>query len=247
VRLLVEQAQLEQKAPGLGVTIDQSQVGARRELLIEETFGGSEARYRARLRQERMTDAQVRAAFRVQLLSDAVFQAVTAGVTVSTAAVRRYYESHLPSYTAPRTRTIRHLLVTTRAAAERAYTRLRAGESFAALARRFSRDGRTRDLGGRVVLVEGRTAPSLDGAAFALAVGGVSRPFKTSFGWEIVEAVSPIRAGKMTSFADVRESIRRRLLQQKRKQRFAGWLTAMHTQYAARTAYAEGFAPSNGG
>jgi foldase protein PrsA len=246
VRLLVEQAELEQKAPELGVTVDRSQVDARRRMLVEGAFGGSEMRYRARLREERMTDAQVRAALYAQLLSDAVSEAVTAGVTVSAAAVQRYYESHLPSYTDPRTRIVRHILVETKAVADRVYARLRSGESFAALARRFSRDERTRDRGGRLELVEGDAGVGLGETAFVLDTGALSRPFRTSFGWEIVQAVSAVRPGKMTPLADVRESIRRRLLDQRRRQRFAAWLTATHEEFAARTAYAEGFSPSDG-
>jgi hypothetical protein len=98
VRLLVERAELEQKAPGLGVTIERSQVEARRKLLIDDSFGGDENRYRARLGEERMTDAQVRSALRAQLLSAAIFQAVTADVTVSTTTVQRYYEDHIGDY-----------------------------------------------------------------------------------------------------------------------------------------------------
>ena len=100
VRLLVERAELEQKAPGLGVTIDGSQVEARRKLLIEESFGGDDDRYRARLGEEGMTDAQVRSALRAELLSAAVFQAVTVDVTVSTATAQRYYEDHIGDYSA---------------------------------------------------------------------------------------------------------------------------------------------------
>jgi parvulin-like peptidyl-prolyl isomerase len=247
VRLLVEQAELEQKAPDLGVSIDPRQVTARRQLLIDETFGGSEARYRARLREERMTDAQIRSALRAQLLSNAVFQAVTADVTVDTSAAQRYYESHLSSYSRPRTRAVRHILVGTRTVAERLYAHLRAGESFAALARRFSRDARTRARGGRLVLVEGRTAAGLDRTAFSLRAGTVSRPFKTSFGWEIVQALSPVRPGRATPFAAVRESIRRRLLVQERQHRFARWLAAVRAEFASKTGYAEGFGPANVG
>jgi hypothetical protein len=100
VRLLVERAELEQKAPGLGVTIEGSQVEARRKLLIEESFGGDDDRYRARLDKEGMTDAQVRSALRAELLSAAVFQAVTVDVTVSTATAQRYYEDHIGDYSA---------------------------------------------------------------------------------------------------------------------------------------------------
>jgi hypothetical protein len=154
VRLLVERAELEQKAPGLGVTVDGSQVEARRTLLIEESFGGDVDRYRARLREERMTDAQVRSDLRAQLLSTAVFQAVTAEVTVSTATVQRYYEDHIGDYSTSR-----------------------------------------------------RTTP----------------------------------------FATLRESIRRRLLQAKRTRVFNQWLAGMRSEFASRTAYAEGFEPGDGG
>jgi hypothetical protein len=153
VRLLVERAELEQTAPGLGVTIDGSQVETRRRLLIEETFGGDDDRYRARLREERMTDAQVRSTLRGQLLSEAVFQAVTADVTVSTAAAQRYYEDHLETYST---------------------------------------------------------------------------------------------AGQMTPFAAVRESIRRRLLAEKRTRTFNRWLDGVRSEFAPKTVYADGFAPVDG-
>jgi foldase protein PrsA len=244
VRLLVERAELEQKAPELGVSIDRRQVSARRKLFIDETFGGSEARYRRRLREERMTDAQVRSALRAQLLSDAVFQAVTANVNVSTTVVQRYYENHLSTYSTPRTVTIRHILVRTQAASLRLYRRLRAGEPFAALARRFSQDARTRGQGGRLVLVEGRTASGLDGTAFSLQPGALSRPFKTRFGWELIQALSPVQPSRTTPFAAARGSIRRRLLEQVRQQRFARWLAATHREFAGKSAYAEGFAPT---
>src|SRR5260221_7568126 len=52
VRLLAERAELEQKAPGLGVTIEGSQVEAKRKLMIEESFDGDDNRYRARLGEE---------------------------------------------------------------------------------------------------------------------------------------------------------------------------------------------------
>jgi parvulin-like peptidyl-prolyl isomerase len=154
VRLLVERAELEQKAPGLGVTIGNDQVEARRKQLIDETFGGSDKRYRARLQEEGMTDDQVRSALRAQLLSEAVFQAVTVDVAVSTAVVQRYYEDHIEQYST---------------------------------------------------------------------------------------------SGQATPFAAVRESIRGRLLAEKRTRTFKRWLEGVQAEFAARTAYAEGFAPPDGG
>ncbi len=242
VRLLVERAELEQEARDLGVEVDEAQVEARLRQLKDDSFGGSDKRYRARLRAAGMTDDQVRSALRAQILAAAVEQAVTAEVTVGTQAVKKYYEAHLAAYSTPATRAVRHILVGTSQAATEVLARLRSGTSFAALARRFSRVGTTRDRGGRLVLVKGRTAPELDRVAFSLATGAVSRPFKTRFGWELVEAVSPVRPAQVMPFASVREGIRRRLLAERRTRAFQRWVAKVEAELASRTAYAKGFA-----
>jgi parvulin-like peptidyl-prolyl isomerase len=247
VRLLVEQAELEQKAPGLGVEVDEAQVEARLRRLKDDSFGGSEERYRARLRAAGMTDEQVRSALRAQILSAAVRQAVTADVTVGTQPVKLYYEAHLAGYSTPSTRAVRHILVRTSKVAGEVLARLRSGASFAALARRFSRDRTTQRRGGRLILVEGRTAPDLDRVAFSLANGAVSRPFETRFGWEVVQAVSPVRPPQVTPFASVRDGIRRQLLAQRRARAFQTWLANVRAELASRTVYAAGFAPDSMG
>jgi foldase protein PrsA len=247
VRLLVEQAELEQEAPKLGVSVDADQVEARLEELKEQAFGGSDDRYRQRLRAAGLTDAQVRSAIRAQLTSAAVRGAVTAGVTVDPDAVTRYYEAHLDLYTTPPTRAVRHILVRTRAAAQRIYARARAGAAFAALARRLSLDSRTKGRGGALTLVEGRTATELDGVAFGLPTGAVSAPFRTTFGWELVQAAGPVRARRVTPLAAVRAPIRTRLLAQRRARVFQSWLSEVQSRFASKTAFAPGFAPRSAG
>jgi parvulin-like peptidyl-prolyl isomerase len=244
VSLLVEQAELEQEAPRLGVRIDEAQVTAKLRRLKEDSFGGSEERYRARLRATGMTNAQVRAAVRAQLLVESVREAVTADTITSIDEVKRYYEQHLGDYTRPRSRVIRHILIGSRVTARHVAARLGAGASFAFLAQRLSRDAKTRGRGGRLTLVEGRTAPTLDEVAFSLAVGRVSRPFHTRFGWELVQAVSPVRPRRMTAFAVVRDGIRKHLLAQRRSRAFQQWLDRTRAKFASRTAFAAGFAPT---
>ena len=191
-----------------------------------------------------MTEEEVRSALRAQLLTGAVREAVTANVTTSIEAVTRYYEQHLADYTRPRSRIVRHILVVSRAAADRLAARLAAGDSFAALARASSADARTRPAGGRVTLVEGRTAPSLDRVAYS-GTGRFSRPFHTPFGWEIVQAVSPVHPPRTTPFAAVRDGIRKRLLAERRARAFQRWLDETRAKFAARTAFARGFAPTD--
>jgi hypothetical protein len=75
VRLVVDRTRLELAAQKLGITIRPLQVDARLRQLEQNAFGGSKARYRARLRATGMTDADVRRATRDELLAAAVEKA----------------------------------------------------------------------------------------------------------------------------------------------------------------------------
>jgi hypothetical protein len=68
VRLLVDRTRLELAAQKLGIAIRPAQVDARLRRFKQAAFGGSEARYRARLRATGMTDADLRRATRDELL-----------------------------------------------------------------------------------------------------------------------------------------------------------------------------------
>jgi SurA-like N-terminal domain len=72
VRLLVDRAQLESEAARAGVVVSPAQVDARLRRLKQTTFGGDESRYRAQLRRTGMTEADVRAAIRAELLTAAL-------------------------------------------------------------------------------------------------------------------------------------------------------------------------------
>lgn len=72
VRLLVDRARLEVEAQHAGVVIPAAKVEARLRRLERTTFGGDEARYRTQLRRTGLTEADVRAAIRTELLADAL-------------------------------------------------------------------------------------------------------------------------------------------------------------------------------
>lgn len=75
VRLLVDRTRLELAAQKLGIVIRPAQVDARLRRLKQSAFGGSEVRYRARLRATGMTDDNLRQAIRDDLLVTALQKA----------------------------------------------------------------------------------------------------------------------------------------------------------------------------
>ncbi|MCK9610283.1 MAG: peptidylprolyl isomerase [Candidatus Cloacimonas sp.] len=75
--------------------------------------------------------------------------------------------------------------------ADELYNRVLKGEDFATLAKDNSDDPGSKDNGGSLgVFGKGQMVPEFEQAAFALRVGEISKPVKTSFGWHIIRCDS---------------------------------------------------------
>lgn len=75
--------------------------------------------------------------------------------------------------------------------ADNLYNRVMRGEDFSALAKEYSEDPGSGENGGSLgVFGKGQMVPEFENAAFALPVGGVSKPVRTSFGWHIIRSDS---------------------------------------------------------
>ena len=243
---LVQQAELEQHARSqFGIAVGDAQVERQLEQLRERTSGGSEARFREALAQQGLTEAQLRARLGNQLLGEAVFARLSAEASVSDDEVQRYYKSHLKGYERPARRRVSHILVHTRANADKLERKLRDGADFAALARRYSIDASTAGSGGVLAggITQGQTLPAFDRVAFSLKTNAISPPVRTPSGWDIIEATSDVMPGTTTPLSDVRSTIEAALLTTKRQNALAQWVHETRAEYAKRVVYAKGFGP----
>ena len=87
VRLLVERAELDVEADRLGIAITPAQIDARLSRFKQSAFRGNERLYRQRLREQRTTDAEVRAGIRDQLLAAALRAAGAGGAEAAECAL----------------------------------------------------------------------------------------------------------------------------------------------------------------
>lgn len=243
VQALVDKSELEQKADELGVEVTDKQVTDAVRQFKEQQLGGSEKRYLDQLRELGMTQDQARDFFRYQLLRTALFDHVTANVEVSDKEVAAYYGEHRADYAHAQTRQVAHVLVKTRALADSIYRQATAGADFSALAKKYSIDTGTASLGGLYTVERGKTQPPFEQAAFELRTGQVSQPVKTVYGWHVIKALGPVLPPKRSTLAQVKESIRATLLDQKRKQEFAAWGDRVAKDFAGKTSFAPGYAP----
>ncbi len=84
----------------------------------------------------------------------------------------------------------RHILVADEATAQSVLTRLAAGEDFAALAAELSTDTGSAPMGGDLGwFSSGAMVAEFNAAAFSLAVGEVSQPVQTTYGYHIIQVL----------------------------------------------------------
>jgi parvulin-like peptidyl-prolyl isomerase len=243
---LVQRAEFDQKAKSLGVSVSEKQVDARLAQIKKQYFGGSEAKYLAQLKQQGLSEAQVRDDIRAQLVSEGIFNKVTSSASVSQADIEAYYNAHKSQYGQPESRTVRHILVSSKPLAQRLDAQLQAdhGATFAALAKKYSKDPGSAAQGGKLTVSKGQTVPQFDKVAFSLKTGQISPPVHTQYGWHIIQALTAIKPAKQTPLKDVQQSIKQQLLQQKKNDAMTKWVNDTKKDFCSgKLDYQVGYKP----
>jgi len=137
-------------------------------------------------------------------------------VVVTEDKLKAFYEEQKDQYTTPERRKISHILFavtpktddkTALANAQKAKQELAGGKDFTALAKTLSDDKASGKIGGDL----GLYSPSVmekpfDEAASKLALGEVSEPVKTAFGYHLIK-VTELTAKSVKSFADAKAEV----------------------------------------
>jgi foldase protein PrsA len=242
VQYLVQEDELGQRAKELKITITPKDVAARLVQIKAQYFGGSEKTYKAQLKAQGLTQAQIELDLYAQILSEKLYNKITASVKVTDAAVKTYYLSHQSAY--PASRDVRHILVNNKKLADQLEAQLKSGGDFAKLAKKYSKDPGSAVKGGKLTITKGQTVPAFDKEAFALKTGDTSAPVHTQYGWHIIQALSAIKPAKQTPLTSVKDSIRQQLLQSKKTKVMTDWVNKLKTDFAKKIAYAAGYEPA---
>jgi foldase protein PrsA len=243
VKYLVLRAQYENEAEERGIEISDDKVDKRLDQLVQQYFDGNKKRYEQQLKQNGVTNDQVREDIKAQLIQEELFKDVTKDVTVSDAELQKYYRENKQQYSQPAQRDIRHILVkkNQRALAESLAEQIRGGANFERLARRYSQDPGSKKVGGRLEISKGQTVPPFDKVAFSIPIKQVSDPVKTQFGWHVIEALTPVKKASTTPFNQVKQAIRQQLLQSKKSEASSKYVEKL--EKSSDVQYQVGFAP----
>jgi len=244
VQYLVQEDELGQRAKALSIAITPKEVQARLVQIKAQYFGGSEKTYKTQLKAQGLTQAQVEQDLYAQILSEKIYNKITASVKISDANVKSYYLSHKSTYFTAASRDVRHILVNNKTLADQIETQLKSGGDFAKLAKKYSKDPGSASKGGKLTITKGQTVAPFDKEAFALKTGDTSAPVHTQYGWHIIQALSAIRPAKQTPLASVKDSIRQQLLQSKKTTVMTNWVNQLKKDFAKKIAYGAGYEPA---
>ena len=243
VAYLVQREEYAREADKLGIDVTDQQIAKKVEEVKKQYFGGSQARFEKGLKDQGYTKATLEEDIRSQLLTEGIYKKVTTDAKVTDADLKSYYEKNRSNYTVPESRSVRHILVKTKADADRIRTQLVNGGDFAALAKANSIDPGSKDAGGKLTVSKGQTVAPFDKAAFSLDTNELSQPVKTQFGYHLIQPLADVKAGSVTPFAQVKDQIRTQLESETKNTAVTKWVADVEKEYKDKVQYAAGFEP----
>jgi peptidyl-prolyl cis-trans isomerase C len=141
-------------------------------------------------------------------------------VVVSEDEIRKYYEDNRSSFVEPERIRVRHIMTSTEEKAKEALEKLKAGGDFGQIARQYSEDPGSRDMGGDLGFIQrGELIKEFEDVAFKLGVGELSPVVRTQFGYHIIKVEEKVEQHQK-GLEEVREEIRSRLLLEKQREAF---------------------------
>lgn len=251
VTFLVNSEEYREEGQKLGVTVSQKDVDKQVALIEKTRFGGSKQKLEDALKKSHITlDQLEQFNIKPNLLTQRIQAKVTSDVKVSNAAALKYYNQNKATFTTPKTREVRHILVKTKSLAQQIETKLKNGASFAALAKKYSTDTGSAAQGGKLCVAHGgssgacqQTVPPFDKAAFSLKTNEISQPVQSVYGWHIIQPLAAVKPAHVQTFAEAKSQIETTLSQQQQSVAWQNWLAKVAKDYKGKVKYQSGYAP----
>ena len=211
--------------------------------IIDENFGGDRNTFIKTLQAQNYTLGEFKKLETDKMIVQAMrSKNVKLNTSISPNKIQDYYLKHRDEFTSKEQIKLRIIMIPARTAdqtsqkamAEEILSKLVKGAEFERMAQIYSEDS-TRDLGGDWGWVDrGTLAPPLEKIAFNLPAGRISNIIELSGNYYILK-VEDKRGGVTRSFAEVREEIEKKLLQQEAQAMQERWLAGLRQKAFIKT------------
>ena len=244
VNYLVQNELIKQQAADMKVTVTATQLDERVKQITEQV--GGQKKLDALLKKQGVTAEELRTQLEAQMLQEAVRTKVGQDAKVTPEQIKAYYDDpkNKAQFVVPDSVDARHVLVNTKAKAEKVQQLLAADNSDAnwkKVAALYSIDPGSKDKGGSLGnFGPKRMVEEVDKVVFSIKPGTISAPFKSQFGWHVIE-VTKKTPGSSKTYEEAKAMIEQSLKFQLQAKAWETWLA--EAQKTADIMYASGFDP----
>jgi foldase protein PrsA len=235
VQFLISSAWIEGESADRGVKISDTDVKKSFDKQRQQAFP-QDKDYQAFLKQSGYVQEDLLYRIKIQDLSSKLRTKVLEGSDkVSSAQIANYYNKNKSKFAQPEQRNLRIVLTKTEDQAKKAKAALDSGDSWKAVAAKYSIDQGTRDDGGSLTNVpKGQQEKALDAATFSAKQGEVGGPVKTQFGYYVFE-VDKITPGVQQTLKQSEASIKQLLISQQQQTKLDAFVKDFQKKWKDRT------------
>ncbi|MFL6563003.1 MAG: peptidylprolyl isomerase [Bacillus sp. (in: firmicutes)] len=194
---------------------------------LKASYGGEEAFNQA------LKSSNTSLAFLKQDLKNylTIKQLLEPEIKITDEEMKTYFDENKDSFAEAEQIKASHILVADEKTANEVKQKLDDGGNFAELAKEYSTDDSSKDSGGELgYFAKGTMVAEFDDAAFGLAIGQVSKPVKTEYGYHIIK-VEAKKQAKEANYNDSKAEIKETLVDQKIDSEYTTWLENKKKSY----------------
>ena len=251
VTFLVQEQELQQEGKKMGISISQQDIDKQVNLIKKTYYKGSDKKLNDALKKDGITLQELQQYnIAPNLLSQKLQAKVTSSVNVSQAAALKYYNSNKTSFTTPKTREVRHILVNSKSLGQKIENEVKNGGNFAQLAQKYSKDTGSAKNGGKLCVAHGgssgacqQTVAPFDKAAFSLKTNEVALVHSV-YGWHVIQPIGAIKPAHTQSFKAVESQIQSNLASQQKQVAWSNWLAKLAKDFKGKVSYQTGYTPA---
>jgi len=241
MQLLIQNEWVEGEAAEQKVKVTDAEIQKAFDQQKKQSFP-KEKDYQTFLKTSGFTEDDIRFRVRLEQLSNKLREKVVKGKDkVSDQQIEDYYNKNKQRFAQPERRDLRIVLTKGEDKAKQAKAALDGGQSWKAVAKRFSIDQASKNQGGALLAVaQGQQEPALDKAVFAAKKGQLSGPVKTQFGYYLFEVTKVQKASQQT-LAQAKETIRQTLQSQNQQKALESFSKEYSERWKDKTDCREGY------
>jgi foldase protein PrsA len=241
MQFLIQGEWIQGEAKDLGVKAKDSDVQKSFQQQKKQSFP-TEKQYQDFLKSSGMTQQDILLRVKLDLLSNKIRAKVTKGKDkVTQQDIQAYYNKNKQRFAQPERRDLDVVLTKTRAKATRALKALRSGQSFKAVAKKYSIDQASKSQGGKLPdVTPGQQEKAFDAAIFKARKGKLVGPVKTQFGYYVFK-VTTIKPPSQQTLQQASPTIKQLLASQGQQKALNSFVKDFQKKWKGQTNCRKGF------